>query len=113
MKNVISISLGASHQDFEFTAQFLGEPMKVRRLGTDGSVAKAEKLLKQWDGQADAIGLAVVKDGNGGGWLRQEAQDAARLAARVKKSPVTTGAPSTRRVTVRSAVTVTAWRRSR
>ena len=89
MKNVISISLGASHQDFEFTAQFLGEPMTVRRLGTDGSVARAEKLLKQWDGQADAIGLAVVKDGNGGGWLRRdENKDLARLEAVVKHSPL-------------------------
>jgi predicted amino acid dehydrogenase len=93
MKNVISISLGASHQDFEFTAQFLGEPMTVRRLGTDGSVARAEKLLRQWDGKADAIGLAVVKDGNGGGWLRRdEHKDLARLEAVVKRSPLSTGA---------------------
>jgi predicted amino acid dehydrogenase len=92
MKSVISISLGASSQDFEFAAEFLGEKLTVRRLGTDGSLQKAEKLIQHWDGRADAIGLGVVKDGNGGGWLRQEAQDAARLASRAKKSPVTTGA---------------------
>ncbi len=92
MKNVISISLGGSHQDFEFTAEFLGEPLRVRRLGTDGSLATAEKLIRQWDGKADAIGLGVAKEGPGGGWLRQEAKEAARLAARVKASPVTHGA---------------------
>ena len=84
MKNVISISLGASNQDFSFTAEFLGERLTVRRLGTDGSLAKAEKLVRQWDGKADAIGLGVAKDGNGGGWLRRQAQDALRLAAKVK-----------------------------
>jgi predicted amino acid dehydrogenase len=91
MKNVISISLGASQQDFEFSADFLGERLTVRRLGTDGSVARAEKLIKQWDGKADAIGLGVVKDGSGGGWLRQESHDAARLAAKVRHSPATIG----------------------
>jgi predicted amino acid dehydrogenase len=91
MKNVISISLGASNQDFRFTAQFLGEHLTVRRLGTDGSLATAEKLVRHWDGKADAIGLGVAKEGNGGGWLRRQAQDAARLAAKVKKGPVTSG----------------------
>ncbi len=91
MKNVISISLGASDQDFRFTAEFLGEHLTVRRLGTDGSLATAEKLVRKWDGKADAIGLGVAKDGNGGGWLRRQAQDAVRLAAKVKASPVTSG----------------------
>ena len=91
MKNVISISLGAGSQDFRFTAQFLGEHMTVRRLGTDGRLAAAEKLIRQWDGKADAIGLGVAKDGNGGGWMRRQAQDAVRLAAKVNASPVTTG----------------------
>ena len=46
MKNVISISLGSSSQDFEFTTRFLGQQLHVRRLGTDGSMAKAVKLLQ-------------------------------------------------------------------
>ena len=41
MKSVVGISLGTAAQDFEFTATFLGEKMHVRRLGTDGSTAKA------------------------------------------------------------------------
>ena len=47
MKNVISISLGASSRDFQFSTKFLGEKLRVRRLGTDGSTVKAIALLKQ------------------------------------------------------------------
>ncbi len=91
MKDVISISLGASRQDFEFEAEFLGERLRVRRIGTDGSLAKAQRLIRQWDGRAAAIGLGVVKD-EGAGWLREEARAARRLAACVHTSPATTGA---------------------
>ena len=41
MKTVVGISLGASDQDFAFTTPFLGETLQVRRLGTNGSTARA------------------------------------------------------------------------
>ena len=47
MKNVMGISLGSSSQDFDFETSFLGQAMRVRRQGTDGSLPKAIKLLKQ------------------------------------------------------------------
>jgi len=47
MKNVVSISLGSSRQDFEFKTRFLGRQLSVKRLGTDGSTTKAERLLRQ------------------------------------------------------------------
>ena len=51
MKTVVGISLGAGDQDFEFKARFLGERFNVRRLGTNGSTAKAVKLLRHWEQQ--------------------------------------------------------------
>ncbi len=91
MKNVVSISLGASSQDFQFTTDFLGQKMTVRRLGTDGSAAKAEKLLKHWGERADAIGLGLVRDSSAG--VRHYAdEDAARLASVPTRAPVSTGA---------------------
>ena len=62
MKNVIGISLGARSQDFTFETRFLGQRLRVQRLGTNGSTAQAAKLLKHWNLHADAIGLGVVKD---------------------------------------------------
>ena len=92
MKNVISISLGASSQDFDFRTHFLGHRVRVRRLGTDGSTAKAVKLLKAWDGKADAIGLGLVKDSYSLGAQPFIARDDQRLRKAVSRTPVTTGA---------------------
>src|SRR5664279_2549092 len=92
MKNVISISLGASSQDFEFSTTFLGTRLRVRRLGTDGSTARAIELLAHWDGQADAIGLGVAKDSHGLGTRRLVERDSMRMQRAVTRVPVTTGA---------------------
>ena len=62
MKRVVGISLGAGDQDFEFAARFLGRQLRVARIGTNGSTAKAVKLLRHWERHADAIGVGVVKD---------------------------------------------------
>jgi len=91
MKNVVGISLGAGAQDFQFRGRFLGQPFDVRRLGTNGSTAKAVKLLKHWEQHADAIGLGVVKDGYTVGGRRYIEKDSARLTGAVTRIPVTTG----------------------
>ena len=92
MKTVISISLGSKSQDFEFTTSFLGQKLRVQRLGTDGNTAKAIKLLKHWEQHADAIGLGVVKDSYRIGAQRLIDTDSARLKGVVTRVPVTTGA---------------------
>ena len=97
MKHVTSISLGSSQQDFSFGTTFLGKPLQVRRLGTDGSLAQALKLVKAADAgkagqRADALGLGLVKDSQRLGPRQAVAQDAARLRAAALRVPVTTGA---------------------
>jgi predicted amino acid dehydrogenase len=82
MKNVIGISLGARAQDFSFKTRFLGQSLHVQRLGANGSPAQAAKLLRHWNGRADAIGLRQI-DGDAEG----EA-----LRALATRSPLTTGA---------------------
>jgi len=91
MKTVIGISLGASAQDFEFNTSFLGEAMLVKRLGTDGSLVKASKLIKYWDKRASAIGLGVLKDSYKAGSHRFIEKDSAKLKAVAVKAPVTIG----------------------
>jgi predicted amino acid dehydrogenase len=80
MKNVIGISLGARAQDFSFKTHFLGQSLHVQRLGADGSTAQAAKLLRHWNGRADAIGLRPA-DG-----------ESVELPALATRSPLTTGA---------------------
>jgi predicted amino acid dehydrogenase len=92
MKNVISISLGASSGDFQFATTFLGKKLRVHRFGTDGSIAKAVTLLRQWDPRVDAIGLGAVKDSHSLGAHRFIERDTARMRQAVSRAPVTVGA---------------------
>ena len=91
VKTVVGISLGSSAHDFEFNTHFLGARLQVRRLGTDGSLAKATKLLKYWDQRAAAIGLGVLKDGYKAGAYKFVDADSALLKAVAHKVPVTLG----------------------
>jgi predicted amino acid dehydrogenase len=89
MKNVMGISLGSSSQDFDFETSFLGQAMRVRRRGTDGSLPKAIKLLKQCERQVDAIGLGLVPESAGVGGRVLSETEKRRLAA--SQVPLTTG----------------------
>ena len=92
MKTVVGISLGASDQDFKFNTPFLGQQLAVHRVGTNGSIAKAARLLKTWESRADVIGLGVIKDHYEAGAHRFDEKDSARLRALVSRVPVTGGA---------------------
>ncbi len=56
-KEVVSISLGASSDDYELCTRMFSEEIHVRRFGTDGDVSRAGELVAQFDGLVDAIGL--------------------------------------------------------
>ena len=91
MKTVISISLGSTGQDFAFNTRLLGQRLQVQRLGTDGNVAQAVRLIKQWDGRADAIGLGVVKDSARLHARSVSAAQMARLTGAARRTPMSTG----------------------
>ena len=91
MKTVVGISLGAAAQDFAFSTRFLGRKLNVRRIGTNGSTARALKLLKHWELHADAIGLGVVRDRYTVGSQRYAEKDSAAMTSAVTRIPVTTG----------------------
>ncbi len=59
-KEIVSISLGPSSRDYEFTTQMFGEEIHVRRFGADGDVRRARELVAQFDGQVNAIGLGSM-----------------------------------------------------
>jgi predicted amino acid dehydrogenase len=91
MKTVVGISLGAAEDDFAFNARFLRKGLDVRRIGTNGSAAKAVKLAKHWEQRADAIGLGVLKDSYTVGARRYVEADSVRLKSAVTRVPATTG----------------------
>ncbi|MFP4498847.1 MAG: quinate 5-dehydrogenase [Vulcanimicrobiota bacterium] len=57
MKKIVSVSLGSSKRDHEVEVELLGEKFNISRHGTDGDFNKARKILKELDGNVDAIGL--------------------------------------------------------
>ena len=62
MKTVVSISMGAPEQDYEFTASFLGTRFKIKRIGVNKDPHKAEELIRHWQDQADAIALEGLRN---------------------------------------------------
>ncbi|MGK5095084.1 dehydrogenase [Deltaproteobacteria bacterium TL4] len=91
MKEIISISLGPSSNDYEFEIEFLGHDFRIRRFGTDRDEEKAAKLLSHWEYEADAIGLGMVREHYSIGTRRFIQKDTARLESLATRVPVTTG----------------------
>ncbi len=91
MKEVVSVSLGSSKRDHEATVEILGERVHVRRLGTDGDLGKARKLIAEFDGKVDAIGLGGIDLHLVAAKKRYPIRDAYKLAAEAKETPVVDG----------------------
>ncbi|MDA3898221.1 MAG: hypothetical protein PF482_18965 [Desulfobacteraceae bacterium] len=93
MKQIVSISLGNSQDDYEFVAEFMGQEFNIKRVGTDSDVDVAADLMEQWDSEADAIGLGGLNYNYAIGSSRsieKQAQKVESLKSRIS-SPVTTG----------------------
>jgi len=54
---VVSVSIGSSKRNHKAKATFLGKEFEIERIGTDGDVKKAVQMMKDLDGQVDAIGV--------------------------------------------------------
>lgn len=58
MKKIVCVSLGSPDYDYEFEREVFGQRYHIRRIGTGGDVRMARRLVREHDGQVDAIGLA-------------------------------------------------------
>ena len=92
MKRIASISLGPLSLDCNFSANFLGHDFEVVRIGTDNDFKAAEKLIAEWRGKADAIGLGLVHDHYWVGTHYFHQRDTAKLEKLAGDTLVSTGA---------------------
>jgi hypothetical protein len=92
MKTVVSISLGPANLDYDIKTELLGQSFRVVRLGTDNDLNQAEALLKEWESQANVIGIGMVRDHYSVGTRQIVQKDTKRLEECVTRVPVTTGA---------------------
>ena len=93
MKNVVTVTLGASKNDFALNCEFLGERFHVKRIGTDGDQRKAWDLLRRQQAHADAIGVGDTADPCQVGLRTVVNPQTEKLTKVVTRVPVTTGAP--------------------
>ncbi len=93
MKQIVSIHLGSSKDDYEFETEFLGQEFNIKRFGVNGEMDKAANLLLQWDKHADAIGIGGIKYPYGMGPRYLKKKHHAKLDELSEKisTPVTTG----------------------
>jgi len=90
-KHVLSVSLGTPKGDFDAEREFLGQPFRVQRIGTNSDARRFVELLDEHDGQVSCFGFGggdihVVAAGRRYRWRRE-----ARMAAHAKRSPIVDG----------------------
>ncbi|HOV80787.1 MAG TPA: quinate 5-dehydrogenase [Bacillota bacterium] len=91
MKRVVSVSLGSSRRDHEVVVELLGERFEISRKGVDGDFNRALDLLKELDGNVDAIGLGGIDVYLYVKQKRYAVSDGLKLMDAVKKTPVVDG----------------------
>jgi hypothetical protein len=57
MKQVVSVSLGSSARDKSIELEILGEKIHIERIGTNGNLELAGRIIRDYDGKVDAFGL--------------------------------------------------------
>lgn len=91
LKTVISVSMGPASLDYTFKTRFLGESVRVSRIGTDGDARQAAKRVREWREKVDGFGLGMVREHYTVGtdlFIRPETRKLEKLAG---NTPITTG----------------------
>jgi len=91
MKRVVSISLGSPAGDHRAYVELLGHKVMVERIGTGGDLQKAVQLLRQLDGQVDALGLGGINFSYRLGRRSYPLREAAVLRRAVSGTPLVDG----------------------
>lgn len=91
MKKVVSVSLGSSRRDHKVQVELLGEQFEIARMGTDGDFNRALAVLRELDGQVDAIGLGGIDVYLYVRQKRYAIRDGLKLMEAVKVTPVVDG----------------------
>jgi hypothetical protein len=91
-RRVVSVSIGSSSRNATMNIQLLGQDIQLERIGTDGNMKRAAELIRQLDGQVDAIGLGGIDLFLMAAGRRYYLRDGVALARNAKITPVVCGA---------------------
>ncbi|MEX2541000.1 MAG: quinate 5-dehydrogenase [Trueperaceae bacterium] len=92
LKRAISVSIGSSSRDVSVEIELLGQPLRIERRGTDGDLERAAALIRELNGQVDAIGLGGLDLFFVTAGRRYYLRDGLRLAREAPDTPVVCGA---------------------
>ncbi len=91
MKRIVSVSIGSSKRDHKAELRVLGEDVIVERIGTDGDIDKAIRVIRDLDGKVDAFGMGGIDLYIWHGGKRYTFREAKRIARAAQKTPIVDG----------------------
>ncbi|MHB1393488.1 MAG: quinate 5-dehydrogenase [Clostridia bacterium] len=91
MKHIVSISIGSSKRDHRVSMDINGENVIIERIGTDGDIQKAIKLIEELDGKVDAFGMGGIDVYLNAGKSRYMIKDAFPIREAAKVTPMVDG----------------------
>lgn len=91
MKRIVSVSLGSSSRDHKAVTSIMGEIFEIERIGTNGDMDAAVRLIRQFDGRVDAFGMGGIDLYLNGGNRKYIIKDAIPLMEAAKISPMMDG----------------------
>jgi len=91
VKKIVSVSLGSSTRDHRADVTLLGEAFEISRVGTDGKLDAAIAMVRELDGNVDAIGLGGIDVYLYAGRHRYALRDGLRLLEAAKITPIVDG----------------------
>lgn len=103
MKHAVSVSLGSPVRDHDAEIELLGERVRLTRIGTNGDLERAERLIRDLDGTVDALGLGGASFALRVGEARHPLHSMRRLAAAARRTPFVDGGTLKRRLEGRVA----------
>jgi hypothetical protein len=90
-KRIVSVSLGSSSRNATAELEVLGQQFILERIGTDGSMEGAAKLLRDLDGKVSAFGLGGTDLNIVAGNRTYSFKDIMKIAANAKITPIVDG----------------------
>ena len=90
-KRIVSVSLGSSSRNATAQLEVLGQQFILERIGTDGSMEGAAKLLRDLDGKVAAFGLGGTDLNIVAGNQKYQFRDILKIAANAKITPIVDG----------------------
>ena len=60
MRRIVSVSIGSSLRDSKAVVNVRGEDFSIERIGTDGDIDRAIKMIEELDGQVAAFGMGGI-----------------------------------------------------